>query len=125
MKAGWDINEIYAVAESPNALLIKPSVFPALGDALRNCCPFSSHGPALGQAVKGDRAFHGETRENNPGAFVQGTGWGRACTCTSGAGRDVPVQGAHGILQGKPWHSTAKMGPVVQLCAGAQRAARV
>lgn len=93
MKAGWDINEIDAVAGSPNVLPVVP---PALGAVLRHSCPFSSpqlsHGTALGTHREGETAFHGETGENNSlEPFVQGTCRSRACTCTSGAGRDLPL----------------------------------
>lgn len=65
MKAGWDINEIYAVAESPNVLLIKPPVFPALGAVLRNSCSFSSHQPSPAAQPWHCSGTHREGRQNS------------------------------------------------------------
>lgn len=90
-------------AQCPPAsgVLIKPPVFSAAGALLRETCLFpasSATGLLWGRVGRG-RASRREARPSTRCSLLCAkTGWSGACTCTFGAGRDLPARGARRVF---------------------------
>lgn len=105
MKAGWDINEIYAVQGAQMSCQW-------WADKTSRAC--SEEFLSLFQPPaqpwhcfrdtpwRGERIPWGNSGKQLTGAFCAGTCRSRACTCTSGAGRDLPLHQHSAFYKSNP-----------------------